>query len=197
VSAKEGLSTIIAQRVELSDAIQETKIRNLSILPCGPLPPDPAELLVSPRFEQFLQVVREKFDYVLVDTPPLLAVTDPCVVAPRVDGVLLTVRISKHGRHQAERAKNILTSLEVKVLGVVVNGLDRTSSGSYGYGENYGYGQGYGDPDAAQQDALDPNAEDLVIGETHVVLPHANGSDAASPKANGKPANPALVPQGH
>ena len=153
---------IIAQRCEFSDAVQETKISNLWVLPCGTLPPDPGELLTSPRFPELLEMLKEKYDYVLVDTPPLLAVTDPCVVAPRVDGVLLTVRILKNGRQQARRAKEILGTLDVNLLGIVVNGLGRSSGDyNYGYGENYAYDQGYGNANA-DQEALDPND-----GESH------------------------------
>src|SRR5205823_285260 len=83
-------------------------------------------------------------DFVLLDTPPLLAVTDPSVVAPRADGVILTIRITKNGRPAAERAKEILGTLGATVIGVVVNGTDRRAgSGGYGYG-TYGYGYGYG-----------------------------------------------------
>jgi succinoglycan biosynthesis transport protein ExoP len=146
VSARIGLASVIGQDMEVADAVQPSKITNLSILPCGPLPPDPAELLTSPRLPELLEVLREQYDYVIIDSAPLLAVTDSCAVAPRVDGVLLTLRISKYGRSQAERAREILNSLGAKVLGVVVNGVD--GSGAYGYGYGYGYGQGYGDSDA-------------------------------------------------
>ena len=84
--------------------MQETAVPGLFVLPCGPLPPNPAELLTSPRFKEVLDELRGQYDFVLVDTPPLLAVTDPCVVAPRVDGVVLTMRMSKKSRPKAERA---------------------------------------------------------------------------------------------
>ena len=91
----------------------------------------------------------------LVDTPPLLVVTDPSVVAPRVDGVVLCIRVTKNGRPFAERAKEILSSLGANVLGVVVNGFGTQADGSRygyehysagygGYGHPYGYGYGYG-----------------------------------------------------
>jgi succinoglycan biosynthesis transport protein ExoP len=140
---------VIAQDAELADAIQETSVENLWILPCGPLPPDPAELLTSPKFYELIQVLREQYDYVLIDTAPLLAVTDPCAVAPRVDGVILTMRLTKNGRPQADRAKEILTSLNAKVLGVVVNGVPKSRDGSYG---QYQYGAGY------SQSYLDQNS---------------------------------------
>jgi capsular exopolysaccharide synthesis family protein len=142
LSSEIGMASVIAHDAELPDAVKNSGIEGLSVLPCGPRPANPAELLTSPRFDELLAQLREKYDFVIVDTPPLLAVTDPCVVAPRVDGVLLTIRVSRNGRPAAERAKDMLASLGAKVLGVVVNGIGRDAS-SYGYG--YAYGYGYGD----------------------------------------------------
>jgi capsular exopolysaccharide synthesis family protein len=94
VPAPAGLAAIIADQAEVADVIQQTAVRDLWVLPCGPRPPDPAELLTSPRFPELLDLLRERYEYVVLDSSPLLAVTDPSVVAPRVDGVLLTLRIS-------------------------------------------------------------------------------------------------------
>jgi capsular exopolysaccharide synthesis family protein len=158
-----GLASVIADGVELDDAVQPSQIENLSVLASGPPPANPAELLTSPRFKELLDVIRERYDFVLIDTPPLLAVTDPCVVAPRVDGVLLTLRVTKDARPQAQRARHILGSLKATILGVVVNDIEPNGRMGYGYGGyhyGYGYGLGYGyetDPDA-----------------------HANGAEVAS-----------------
>ena len=131
-----GLGTVITGQTTLADAVQQTAVPGLWVLPCGPLPPNPAELLTSPRLKDVLDELRGQYDFVLVDTPPLLAVTDPCVVAPRVDGVVLTMRMSKKGRPKAERAREILSSLGVKVLGVVVNGVTPGKrGGEYGAGQ--------------------------------------------------------------
>jgi capsular exopolysaccharide synthesis family protein len=140
-----GLASVIAGQSDLATAIRPTAIPNLAILPCGPRPANPAELLTSPRFKELLDIIRAQYDYVLIDTPPLLVVTDPCVVAPRVDGVILAIRVTKNGRPFAERAKEILNSLGAHVLGVVVNGLGGNAGGRYGYGyDSYNYGYGYG-----------------------------------------------------
>src|SRR5205823_3746921 len=80
-----GLTSIIRGDAEYADAIQETSIANLSVLPGGPLSAEPAELLTSPRFAEMLRVFREQYDYVLLDSPPVLAVTDAPVVAHHVD----------------------------------------------------------------------------------------------------------------
>jgi succinoglycan biosynthesis transport protein ExoP len=144
VSADSGLATVIAGQTDLASAIRPSSVPNLSVLPCGPRPANPAELLTSPRFKELLDIIRSQYDFVIIDTPPLLVVTDPCVVAPRVDGVILAIRVTKNGRPFAERAKEILASLGANVLGVVVNGLGSPSGGKYGYGyDQYQYGYGY------------------------------------------------------
>ena len=82
VSAELGIAAILEEKAELPYAVQVTAVPNLSVLPCGPVPPNPAELLSQPGFAQLLENLRGQYDYVIVDTPPLLAVTDPCIVAP-------------------------------------------------------------------------------------------------------------------
>ncbi len=142
VTNEVGFTSVLTGQCELHEAIQPTAVPGLSILACGPNPPNPAELLTSPRFKELVDELREQFDFVLLDTPPLLVVTDPCVVAPRVDGVLLCIRVARNGRPVAERAWEILTSLGANVLGVVVNGINLFSQGGYGYGYTYGYNYG-------------------------------------------------------
>jgi capsular exopolysaccharide synthesis family protein len=135
--AKVGLASVLIGQAELPDALRPCDaVPGLSLLPCGPRPNNPAELLTSVRFQELLGALRDRCDFVLVDTPPLLAVSDPAAVAPFVDGVLMTLRLSKTVRPQAERANDILVSLGANVLGVVVNG-------TAGYGPQYGYGYSY------------------------------------------------------
>lgn len=136
-----GFSSVINGDAELPDAIQSTGIENLSIMPCGPKPSNPAELLTLPRVKELLDVLRDDFDFVMLDTPPVLVVTDPCAVAPRVDGVLMTIRISKNARPDAMRAAGVLSTLGANVLGVVVNGVGPRVA--YGLGRGYsGYRYG-------------------------------------------------------
>jgi capsular exopolysaccharide synthesis family protein len=167
ISPKIGLATALMDEASVLDAAQPSGIPNLMVLPCGPVPPDPSELLTSPRFKELLDSLHGQYDFVLIDTPPLLAVTDPCAVAARVDGVLLVIRLSKSGRPHAERAKEILATLGATVLGVVVNGTSReTSSGGYGYGYSYkDYGYGYADDyhtsDVAEHPTTPTNTEGL------------------------------------
>lgn len=145
-----GFASVIMGQAELRDAIQPTIIPGLSVLSSGPIPPNPAELLTSPRVKELLDDLREMFDFIIVDTPPLLVVTDPCVVAPRVDGVLMAIRVAKNSRPVAERAREVLGNLGANVLGVVVNGVNLFGPEGYGYGYGYSYGYQYGQYDYTQ-----------------------------------------------
>jgi capsular exopolysaccharide synthesis family protein len=155
VKAVAGLATVIAGGAEPFACVQESGIGGLAVLPAGPRPLNPAELLTSPRLEEVLEQLRERYDYVVVDTPPLLAVTDPCVIAPRVDGVLLNLRIGKNSRPAAERAREMLAALGAKVLGVVVNGVGKEAGAAgfgysrYAYEEPRGYKPEDGEGEAA------------------------------------------------
>lgn len=133
VESEGGLSTIVALDQELNDVVVESQIKNLWLLPAGPIPPDPAELLTSAKFSELIQAVREQYDYVIVDTGPLLAVSDPCIVSSQVDGLMLAVRLKKTRRKQVARAKEILDSVGAPVLGIVANAIVGSQDKSYGY----------------------------------------------------------------
>ncbi|MFO0935906.1 MAG: polysaccharide biosynthesis tyrosine autokinase [Gemmataceae bacterium] len=138
-----GLASVISGDCELSTAIRTSEIENLFLLPCGPRPQNPAELLTSPEFQSVIDQLRAQYDFVIIDTPPVLAVSDPAVVAPRVDGVLLVFRMTKKARPTAERAREQLAALGANVLGVIVNGTGQSREDGYGYGYGYNYGYGY------------------------------------------------------
>ena len=140
VQSAVGLSSVVTGHAALSAALTGCGIEGLSLLPCGPRPVNPAELLSQPEFDDVLAALREQFEFVIVDTPPLLAVTDPAVVVSRMDGVFLTVQLGKNGRPEAERAREILATLQANVLGVVANGVG-TGGSTYAYKD-------YDDPNA-------------------------------------------------
>lgn len=178
-----GFASVISHEIPLEEAIQETGIPGLSIMTSGPRPHNPAELLTSPYVKEIFEVLRERFDFVLVDTPPMLLVSDPSVVAPRVDGVLLTLRLSKHSRPTAERAKEILGTLNARILGVVVNGIGGDGShsnynyGSYGYGYSYGYGSKYNYSYTTYEDTEEVRVDSAAI-QNGGHLPGANGTSS-------------------
>ncbi|NQT16037.1 MAG: polysaccharide biosynthesis tyrosine autokinase [Planctomycetes bacterium] len=133
-----GLTSVIAEEADIPEASQETAVANLWVMTCGPKTQNPADVLTSPRLTQAFDVLKEKYDFVIVDSPPLLAVTDPSVIATRIDAVLLVMRLAKNARHGAHRATEMLRSLGAEILGVVVNGVGKKAG--YGYGGYYRYG---------------------------------------------------------
>jgi polysaccharide biosynthesis transport protein len=139
-----GLASVVADQADLGAVVQGCEIENLSILPCGPRPANPAELLTTPKFQEILDDLRANYDFVIVDTPPVLAVSDPAAVAPRVDGIVLVFRMTKDARPAAERARDDLTAVGGHILGVVVNASTEREMG-YGYGHGYRYEYQYSD----------------------------------------------------
>lgn len=114
--------------------VQATAVQNLGVLTSGPLPPNPAELLASRRMGEVLTTLAGLADYVLFDTPPIIAVTDAAILAPRVDGVLIVVRAGKTKRDLAVKAKRLLAQVNAPVVGVILNdaSLDTKAYGYYG-----------------------------------------------------------------
>ncbi len=137
-----GLASVVAGSAPTARALRRSAVENLDLMPCGPRPDNPAELLTSPRFQQLIADLKDTYDFVIVDTPPVLAVSDPAAVAPRVDGVIIVFRMTKYARPAAERTREQLAALGANVLGVVVNG--GSAGGGAGYnGYNYGSNAGY------------------------------------------------------
>jgi len=143
LSNEEGLSHIVSHGEEPWDLIQDTEIPKLQALPCGKVPENPAELLSSERFREFLAHARERYDFVLIDCPPVLAVSDPCIVAPVADAVMLVLQMSKDSRPQAIHAKEMLDEAGAEMLGAVINRCDprrNNTMGSYAYRYENSYG---------------------------------------------------------
>lgn len=132
-----GLAEVLAGEVELENAVQSTVIENLSILAAGECPTNPAELLCSPRLERLIHDSRNLYDIVIVDGPPVLAVSDPCILAQHTDGILFVLRAGRATRRLALQARDILTSQGLKLIGTVVNGLEDDSRSDYGYYPEY------------------------------------------------------------
>ena len=137
MSTKSGLTAVLNGDDEIHEAIHQSPIPNLSIMPSGSIPANPAEALTLPEMRQLLDVLRDKFDYIILDTPPLLVVTDPSITASMVDGVVLTVRVRRKSKPNAKESMGILRAVGAHVLGVVINNSDEAGS-SDGY-RGYGY----------------------------------------------------------
>jgi capsular exopolysaccharide synthesis family protein len=128
VSNAEGLVSVLAGRVDAQQAVQKTAIPNLSLLPAGPPSPNPSGLLASDTMRRFLDGAIDRFDYVVVDAPPVLAVADAIVLGYLSNGVILTVRAGQTPRENVVKAWSELRSSNVRVLGVVLNALEDKNS---------------------------------------------------------------------
>jgi tyrosine-protein kinase Etk/Wzc len=133
-----GLTGVLVDNVSLDDAICPTHHENLRILPSGPIPPNPSELLGSEKMNQVLAMLRDKFELILFDSPPILAVTDAAVLGGKLDGVVFVVRFEKTDRRAAQEAKKLLLNARARLLGVVLNDV-RADRGVGGYSYHYYY----------------------------------------------------------
>jgi capsular exopolysaccharide synthesis family protein len=136
-----GLSTLISGVDKIEDVVVPfTQVPNLWILPAGPIPPQPVELLGSTVMKDHITRWRDEFDHIIIDTPPCLSVTDAVVLSPEADRVILVARAGKTTKPALRRACELLLHVNARVMGIVLNALDLRSSGGYYYT--------YGGPDA-------------------------------------------------
>jgi tyrosine-protein kinase Etk/Wzc len=141
-----GLSNVLVGKIQLHDAIQSTDIKNLDVLTCGILPPNPAEMLGSKRMKQVLAELNKHYEVCLYDSPPLIAVTDAAVLAKQVDGVLLVVKSGQTHQDALIRGVELLDNVRARVLGVLLNDVSRANTyGSYYYYYYYQYYYYYGE----------------------------------------------------
>jgi len=131
-----GLSTYLSRRGELDDVIQKLPIANLSVLTSGRIPPNPAEMISSARMKEMLALLSERYDHIIIDSPPLLKVTDPVILSTMADGVILVVHGGKSSRDVLRRTRQELSIAGARIFGVVLNNID---AGEDGY-DNYYYG---------------------------------------------------------
>ena len=160
-----GLSTVLAGKCSIAKASQLVRMdalvsaeerlntgegsslslwKNLYCLPSGPLPPNPAELLGSARMSQVIAELKKTADYILVDSAPLLLVSDPLVLAPQLDAVIVTARLRASTRGEMEEVHNLLERAGVRAIGVVAGGVRHRRGYYHRRGHGYGYGYGYG-----------------------------------------------------
>lgn len=131
-----GLVNYLAANAPLDDVIQPTEVPHLSMILSGPIPPNPSELLASTKMDRLLEELRERFAYVIFDSPPVLAVTDAVVLGTRADGVVLCVHGGQTPRELVQRAAERLRQGKIPVLGAILNNLDLHQYG-YTYRKSY------------------------------------------------------------
>lgn len=150
VARQHGLTNLIVGDRELDDVIKPTEIPNLFVLPCGPLPPNPAELLMSNRFEAVLAELAGRFDRVILDSPPLQVVTDAVVLSKLTDGAVLIVHAGKTLREEIRRSERSVLGVGGKIVGAIVNAIEPDPRSGYYYAY-YGYGdKAAAEPPSAQ-----------------------------------------------
>ncbi|MDW1913741.1 polysaccharide biosynthesis tyrosine autokinase [Vibrio sp. Vb0349] len=132
-----GLSDYLSGKTSLSNIIKSTSIDNLDVVTRGQVPPNPSELLMHPRFKSFVDEMSAQYDLVIIDTPPVLAVTDPSIVGALAGTTLMVARFDQTTLKEIEVAQGRFEQSGVEVKGVILNAVEKKASNSYGYG--YGY----------------------------------------------------------
>ena len=133
-----GLSNCISASEEVREVIQKTGIENLELLASGPVAPNPSELLGSKRMEQLLERLKPDYDYILIDTPPIMPVTDAAVLSGKVDGLVMLVSSGEVTPAAAKEAKQRLLQAGAHILGVILNKVELSHTHGYGYYYYYG-----------------------------------------------------------
>lgn len=156
-SNENGVSRVILGEADLDSAIKTTEVPNLFLLPCGPIPPNPAELLQTEKFTALMETLRSRFDRVIFDSPPVLAVTDAVVLSRLVDGAVLVVRAGRTSRDAVTRAKRSIRGVNGNIVGVVLNDVNLKNP-HYSYYYNY-YQYKYHEAPAAASPAQDASTK--------------------------------------
>jgi capsular exopolysaccharide synthesis family protein len=148
-----GLTNVLLGDATIDEVALPTRIENLSCVTSGPIPPNPAEIVHSERFRKFLDDLSERFDRIIIDSPPLMAVTDATIASKLVDGVIMVVRAFKTSSDIAAQGIRALRDVDATIIGVVLNAVDFGNS-AYAYSYYYYRREGYGttDPSAIVQD---------------------------------------------
>jgi len=188
-----GLTTVLIGRAGLDDVIQPWGDLGLDVVTSGAIPPNPTELIQSKAMGSLLATLRERYDVIIVDCPPMLPVADAALLASEADGAIVIVRHGKSTKEQAYQARQRLDSVSASLLGTVLNFVPARAKG---YGYSYGYGYGYA-PKAGSVDesavaphkvAEGPEETEPAAGETVPEIP-LNGKHADGPSANQLPAS--------
>ena len=137
---EEGLSTVLGRSGELNGSLLKLQDPPLAVLPSGPHPDDPSELLESSHMKRLLATLKTQFDVIVIDAPPVLPVADPGILAAQADGVLLVVRAGKTQRKTVTQAQALLAQMKATVLGCVLTHVEYYLPGYYRYYHEYRYG---------------------------------------------------------
>jgi capsular exopolysaccharide synthesis family protein len=123
-SNEKGLSDFLVDNIQFSEAVQKTEIPNLNIITSGTRPPNPSELVASEKMKRFIENLKESYDYIILDTPPVTVVTDAQLISAYADGCVLVVASAEVEKAAAIKAKELLEKVNARILGVVLNKMD-------------------------------------------------------------------------
>lgn len=143
LSDSKGLSTLLTGHSDIKEVVFESDVPNLYILPSGPRPPNPAELLGSTKMSEILTELRKRFEYIIIDSPPLIAVTDSAVLSKTVDGVVMVLKAGQTTKELAKRASKNLREINAKIIGAILNNVDFERDRYYYYPYYYKYYKHY------------------------------------------------------
>jgi capsular exopolysaccharide synthesis family protein len=129
----QGLTNVLAQQVSFEEAVKETVTVGLDVLPSGPKPPNPSELLGSNAMKEFVKKMEEKYDKILIDAPPVGIVTDASILSTIADGTILVIASGQVAIEAAQRSKALLQKVNANIIGILLNKLPREGRGYYGY----------------------------------------------------------------
>ena len=129
ISNEKGLSDFLVGNIQFSEAVQKTEIPNLNIITSGTKPPNPSELIGSEKMKNFIEDLKETYDYLILDTPPVTIVTDAQLLSTYADGCVLVVASSEVEKAAAVKSKELLEKVNAKILGVVLNKMDVKQKG--------------------------------------------------------------------
>jgi capsular exopolysaccharide synthesis family protein len=138
VEGSRGLANVLTGQIGLQESVRQTSIGNFFVLPRGALPPNPADLLMSQRMREVLRELRESFDFIVIDSPPIIAVSDAAILSVLCDGSLLVFQGKKTTTPRARRAVERLESVGAPILGVILNGVDMRNPDYIDYRTYYG-----------------------------------------------------------
>ena len=138
-----GLTSHLVGEAGIEQVMMDPGLPNLTVIPAGPIPPNPSEILGSNAMKEFVAKVKSQYDMVLLDAPPVVAVTDAQILSPLADGVLLTVAAGETPKELALQAKSLLQQAQANILGVVLNRLNPEDQKEYQYYYYY-YGESAG-----------------------------------------------------
>jgi capsular exopolysaccharide synthesis family protein len=187
--ARGGLSDILRGSEEIAAMCQScvvpTGVQNLDVLPSGPKPSNPAELLSGPRLSEVLAWAESKYDQVIVDCPPILAAADAAIVGRLTDGLILVVDPEKNHRRLVIRAVASLATMGVGLVGVVANRVAEKDGDYYGYG--YGYGAGHEEPPETESEEREPEASAADERQRATIPVPSRDAEDAEPERHVKP----------